>query len=111
MRFIRLSRIERPNGSRLAFAQNDFAYWLNPYPFHYKTAFASSILPYPQLHRLTLRFAFPCGEVTGLSRSAYITKDDLGSACPPVDLMSTTRRRGIFLYLTTCLLAQAYQRF
>ncbi len=34
----------------------------NPYPFHYKTAFASSIIPYPAFHRLALRFAVPEGE-------------------------------------------------
>jgi hypothetical protein len=32
---------------------------LNSYPLDYGAAFASSILPYPQPHRLALRLAFP----------------------------------------------------
>ena len=32
---------------------------LNLYPLDYRMAFAFSILPYPQPHGLTLRFAFP----------------------------------------------------
>ncbi len=32
---------------------------LNLYPLHYKTAFAFSILPYPQPFRLASRLAFP----------------------------------------------------
>ena len=31
------------------------ASWFNPYPTHYKLAFASSAILYPQPHRLTLR--------------------------------------------------------
>ena len=69
-RFAKRSRDERPDGSRLAFAWGDVAWRLNPYPPHYRPAFASSILLYPQPHRLALRFAFPCGETTGLPRSA-----------------------------------------
>ena len=30
----------------------------NPYPFHYRAAFAFSTFPYPQSYRLTLRLAF-----------------------------------------------------
>ena len=37
----------------------------NPYPPHYRKAFASSTILYPQALRLTLRFAFPCGKSTG----------------------------------------------
>jgi hypothetical protein len=33
----------------------------NPYPPHYREIFAFSTIPYPQAHRLTLRFAFPRG--------------------------------------------------
>jgi hypothetical protein len=32
---------------------------LNPYPVHYKPAFAFSGILYPLLYRLTLRLAFP----------------------------------------------------
>ena len=40
----------------------------NPYPPHYREAFASSTILYPQAHRLTLRLAFPLsGETYGLT--------------------------------------------
>jgi hypothetical protein len=39
--------------------QGDVALWLNPYPHHYSTAFAFSLLLYPLPRRLALRFAFP----------------------------------------------------
>src|SRR5262245_35031376 len=32
---------------------------LNPYPAHYRPAFACSLIPYPLSLRLTLRWAFP----------------------------------------------------
>ena len=38
---------------------------LNPYPPHYKMAFACSILLYPHTHRLALRLAFLEGRSTG----------------------------------------------
>lgn len=47
---------------------------LNPYSFHYRTTFAFSTLLYPQLHQLTLRFAFPKGRATGLPCSTCITR-------------------------------------
>jgi len=31
----------------------------NPYPSHYRTAFASSTILYPPFYRLALRLAFP----------------------------------------------------
>src|SRR5271166_2500028 len=40
---------------------DDVAGWLNPYPAHYRPAFACSLLPYPPSHRLLLRVAFPTG--------------------------------------------------
>src|SRR5439155_9534286 len=46
---------------------------LNPYPPHYRAAFACSLLLYPPSCRLLLRVAFPCGETTGLPRSAAVT--------------------------------------
>ena len=58
----------------------------NPYPPHYKGAFAFSILLYPHLHRLALRLAFPIGEDTGLPRFAWIPFNGLGLASPPVVL-------------------------
>src|SRR5438874_12355536 len=58
--------------------RGDVAAWLNPYPPHYRAAFACSLLPYPPPHRLLLRVAFPCGRyhngaTTGLPRSAGVT--------------------------------------
>src|SRR5215831_16402521 len=44
----------------------------NPYPPHYKTAFAFSLLLYPQHYRLVLRRAFPHGGATGLPCSASV---------------------------------------
>ena len=60
-RFYKRSRNQRPDRSLLAFARADLAWWLKPYPFHYRMAFAFSILLYPQPHRLSLRIAFPEG--------------------------------------------------
>ncbi len=37
---------------------------LNLYPPDYRAAFAFSILPYPQPHRLALRLAFPRFDLT-----------------------------------------------
>ena len=44
---------------------------LNPYPPHYRTTFACSLLLYPPCDGLALRLAFPIGHGTGLPRSAY----------------------------------------
>lgn len=81
---------------------------LNPYPPHYRVAFACSRVPYPHLHRLALRLAFPCGKDTGLPRSTRIPVDDLGSACPPVEhhLREVNKKP---LHLSTYLLVQALQ--
>ena len=57
---------------------------LNPYPSHYKTAFAFSIILCPPPHRLPLRVAFPCGRSTGLPRSTLKPSNGLGSAYSPV---------------------------
>jgi len=40
---------------------------LNPYPSHYRTAFAFSDILYPRIHRLSLRLACPCGRIYGLT--------------------------------------------
>src|SRR4051812_40033189 len=42
--------------------------WRNPYPTHYRPAFACSPILYPQPRRLALRFAVPVGRTTGLPR-------------------------------------------
>ena len=73
-RFAKLCRDERPRGSQLAFAQGNVGDGLNPYPPHYRTAFASSVILYPQPRRLASRLAFPCGRTTGLTRSAHFAQ-------------------------------------
>ena len=56
---------------------DDVAVWRNPYPTHYRPAFACSLILYPPPPQRTLRFAFPAGcpagETTGLPRSAAVT--------------------------------------
>jgi hypothetical protein len=57
--------------------RDDVAVRLNPYPAHYRPAFACSLLLYPPPLGLASRFAFPAGrpagETTGLPRSAGVT--------------------------------------
>src|SRR5262249_1453955 len=57
--------------------RGDVALRLDPYPTHYRPAFACPLPPYPPSRRLALRFAFPAGRpaggTTGLPRSAGVT--------------------------------------
>lgn len=46
----------------------------NPYPNDYGSAFASSVLLYPQPYRPSLRSAFPDGSATGLPSSVAVTE-------------------------------------
>jgi len=46
----------------------------NPYPSDYRSAFASSVLLYPQPYRRALRCAFPGGSATGLPSSVGVTE-------------------------------------
>ena len=55
---LKLSRDERPAGSLLPFRVGQS---LNPYPTHYRLAFASSSIPYPQPYQLALRLTFSLG--------------------------------------------------
>ena len=66
------SRRPTPEGSQHSF-ESGSGHRCGPYPLHYRTAFAFSLLLYPPSHRLLLRVAFPCGEATGLPRSAAVT--------------------------------------
>src|SRR5262245_63359050 len=66
------SRPPTSEGSQPAFAGGDVAWQLNPYPPHYRPAFACSLLLYPHPHRLLLRAAFPRGRPPGLPRSADV---------------------------------------
>jgi hypothetical protein len=66
------SRRPTPEGSQHSFESRP-GHRCGPYPAHYRTAFAFSLLLYPPSHRVLLRVAFPCGEATGLPRSAAVT--------------------------------------
>src|SRR6266446_5417652 len=72
-RLAKVSGDERPDGRLRACAWGDIAPVLNPYPSHYRMAFASSILPLPHAYRLALRLAFPRGRRTGLPCSVSVT--------------------------------------
>jgi hypothetical protein len=45
----------------------------NPYPNDYRSAFACSVLLYPQYHQPSLRAVFPNGSTTGLPSSVAVT--------------------------------------
>src|SRR6516164_7280462 len=80
---------------------------LNPYPVHYRPAFACSLLPYPLPHRLTLRRAFPRGR----QRAYHVPpmyQCGLGRASPPV-VRHLRRGSSEPPDLTTYLLVQAIQ--
>jgi len=47
----------------------------NPYPNDYGSAFACSVLLYPQHCRPSLRAAFPDGSATGLPSSVAVTEE------------------------------------
>jgi len=57
-----------------AFAWDDLASWLNPYPADYRPALACSLLLYPPPRRRALRHAVPCGRTTGLPRFAVAAR-------------------------------------
>ena len=60
--------------SGLAFAPSAVGRRLNPYPVHYRQAFAFSILLYPHHYRLALRLAFL---LSGVIRVYHVPLDDL----------------------------------
>ena len=79
---------------------------LNPYPSHYRMAFASSRVLYPHRHWRALRHRFPLRERYGLTTFRTRTMDEEGSACPPVAL-HLREAMGEYLRLATYLLVQA----
>src|SRR5215831_2145723 len=99
-RLAKLSGDARPDGRQRAFAQGDIARGLNPYPPHYRMAFASSLLPLPHVYRLALRLTFPRGRRTGLPCSVSVTTNGVGALCPPVALLPMTRKRGLLVPAT-----------
>ena len=106
----RRSRAETPEGSQPAFAEDDLARRLNPYPSHYGAAFACSLLLYPPPHRHRLTASLPRREGDGLTTFHGHISDGLGSACSPV-ARQRRQGKGNPLYLATYLLVQASQRF
>jgi len=66
------SRPPTPEGSLPACAWAHVACGLNPYPAHYRSAFACSLVLYPLPHRLALRPPYPEGKATGLPRSVAV---------------------------------------
>ena len=106
----RRSRAETPEGSQPAFAWDDLAGGLNPYPLDYRAAFASSLILYPPSHRRP-----PCGGPTprGGRRAYHVPRMNHGwcRLCLFAG-GSDSDDRGWEnpLYLATYLLVQASQR-
>src|SRR5215813_7498446 len=105
----KLSGEARPHGRLPACAWGYVARRLNPYPPHYRVAFASSILPLPHVYRLALRLAFPRGRRTGLPCSVSITTNGVGALCPPVALDAHDKAARTPCTRYSALLAQACQ--
>ncbi len=99
-RLVKVSGDARPDGRQPAFAWGDVAHGRNPYPPHYRMAFASSILPFPHAYRLALRLTFPCGRHTGFPCSVSVTTNGVGALCPPVALLPMTRKEGVLVPAT-----------
>ena len=82
---------------------------LNPYPPHYRMAFASSILPFPHVHRLALRFAFPYGRRTGLPCSVSVTNEWVRHALSTGSRVAPDKTRKTPCTDSVTVLAQAFQ--
>ena len=108
-RLAKLSGDARPDGRLRACAWGHVARGRNPYPSHYRMAFASSLLLLPHAYQLALRLAFPHGRRTGLPCSVSITTNGVGALCPPVawDAHDKEARSPCTRY--SALLAQAFQ--
>lgn len=61
---------------------------INPYPSHYRPAFAFSTFLYPHRQQHSLRFACPKGQRYGLTVFHMSNRGELGSAFSPVVVMS-----------------------
>src|SRR5499427_3809084 len=96
----KFSCAERPDGRLPACAWGHVAPALNPYPLHYRVAFASSILLCPHACQLPLRLAFPHGRRTGLPCSVSVTTNGVGALCPPVALLPMTRNGKVLVPTT-----------
>jgi hypothetical protein len=67
---------------------DDVAFRLNPYPSHYRTAFAFSGFLYPHFQQLASRLARPKGRKYGLTLFPLNDQDGLDPASPPVAVAS-----------------------
>ena len=99
-RLVKVSGDARPDGRQPACAWGDVARGLNPYPSHDRTAFASSILPFPHIYRLALRLAFPGGRRTGFPCSVLVTTNGVGALYPPVAWLPMTRQGRVLVPAT-----------
>src|SRR2546425_11296374 len=108
-RLAKLSGDARPDGRQRAFARGDVARGLNPYPPHYRMAFASSILLLPHVYRLALRLAFPHGRRTGFPCSVSVTTNGVGALYPPVACDAHDKEGETPCTRYSALLAQAFQ--
>jgi len=108
-RFAKVSGDARPEGRLPAFAWSDVARGRNPYPPHYRVAFASSILLCPHVYRLALRLAFPCGRRTGLPCSGSVTDEWGRRALSTGSVVAHDKERENPCTRYSALLAQAFQ--
>src|SRR3989475_4939768 len=108
-RLAKVSGDARPDGRQRAFAWSDVARGRNPYPPHYRVAFASSILPFPHVCRLALRLAFPYGRRTGLPCSVSVTHEWGRRALSTGSVAAHDKERGNPCTCYSALLAQAFQ--
>jgi len=78
----------RPCVSLPVFTWDDVAFRLNPYPPHYRAAFAFYAILYPHCQQFTLRFTcslgFPLEQQYGLTAFPICHTTGLGSASSPV---------------------------
>ena len=108
-RLAKLSGDARPDGRLPAFAWGHVARGRNPYPPHYRMAFASSILLLPHAYQLALRLAFPHGRRTGLPCSVSVTHEWGRRALSTGSVAAHDKERGNPCACYSALLAQALQ--
>jgi hypothetical protein len=88
-RFARLSRDERPDGRLPAFAWGDVALRATPI-LSITIGIRFFHRPVPAHSSALLTASVPRGKRTGLPRFAYVPRDGLGPAYPPVAVWSAT---------------------
>ena len=82
---------------------------LNPYPPHYRMAFASSILPFPHVYGLALRLTFPPGRHTGLLCSVSVTHEWVRHALSTGSRIAPDKAQKTPCTDSVAILAQAFQ--